>query len=291
MRELTNVAPGALVTLVASNSLVADTSTCLPIALVISSSILIALAGLALLVGIAPIVGLALITGPASESLLALALPSVGITLFVESSDGIAVAAFASLARGNLPVVRGALIASHTLDVRQARALTREAIAVGYGVVRSEEVAVTLLAVLLQCVPEEPILAELAVVPSSLIQALQASSRLAIAVASVVEIDVVAALALRAGSPVVRHSEEVVRADLAARAGIPFLAVAQHVVVPGVQGAALRMGHSTGHRFRAAARTAPNLTAEQGVSVVPVQAGVAAVAGGRVLAVHRKVMD
>lgn len=172
MWKLTNVAPGALVALVAPNSFVADAITRLPVALEVSSSKLIALARLALLVGIAPVMSLALITRSAAKSWLALALPRVGITLFMECSNWIAVAAFTTLARGNLPVVLGTLITTHTLDIRQAGALTRKTIAMSYGIIRSEEITFALLAILLQCVPKESILAELAVIASRLIQAL-----------------------------------------------------------------------------------------------------------------------
>ena len=56
---------------------------------------------------------------------------------------------------------------------------------------------------------------------------------------SVIKIAIVAALALGAGTTVVRIAKEVIRTDLATGAGISLLAVAQHVIVPCVQGAAI----------------------------------------------------
>lgn len=285
-----DVAPSALVALLASHSRQTDASAVRVVALEGRRAERVAVARLAVVLGrVAPVVGAALVAPAPAEAAATLALAVELVALRRQRADGVAVARLAALAGRDLPVVGRAAVAGDALDVRQARALARLAVAHGQAVGRgdaAEQVAHARAARLGERVAEEAPLAHLAAEALRAEEALQALARAPVAVARPREVDVVAALARPAAAAGrLRVAEVVVGAHVAARPGVALLALAHHVLRVAVERAPGGVRVARVDRAGARAGPAGDVHAEARVAVERVETVFAVVAGGRVAAV------
>lgn len=154
-----------------------------------------------------------------------------------------------------------------------------------YRLIRSQYITVARSTILLQSVAVESVTAELAVISLRIVQTLQTLTRFGIAIARLIQIHIVATVALLADtSRSVRISEVVVSANITLGSRVALVAQTDHIVCLGVQQTLVGVRMSGSNRIRTTARPATNLRTQQWVSVVPIQAPVALPALCEVLA-------
>lgn len=265
-----------MVTFVATDSRVTDTLTGFTVTLVCSGAVRVTVASMTVNVRVTPEVGLALITLASTESLLTGTLSIVRITLFAHGSHRIAVTCLTSLSASDLPMVFDTLLAVLSAYVSQAGTLTGEPITMLYRLISSQHVAVTWSTALFQSISIVSIPTELAVISFRIVQTLQTLTRFGIAITRLIQIHIVATVALLTDtSRSFRIAKVVVRADIALGSCVTLVAQTDYIVRLRIEQTLVGIRVSGSDRIRTTARPAADLRTQQRVSIITVQAPVA----------------
>lgn len=199
VREDPRVPPGALVTAWTLNTLHADTLACRLVTLWCLNAPGITVTGSAFHVRVSPEELLALAAGASSKARHALALPRELIAGWAKGMHSIAIAWLAASPASQLPGIGGTAVTVLPDHIRKTHALASGFVTVAVRAItvllhRTQVVADTLSTVLPESITVVAILAELAMVPFCVVQALEAPSRLLVTGFWVSSVDVVVTL-------------------------------------------------------------------------------------------------